>query len=77
MYIWVIKRDQQKVGYDENAGHVIVAETEERVRAVAAEAAKDEGSAVWLSGSFSWMFCLGEADPKFIEGVALTSFNAG
>lgn len=76
MKIWSIKRDENAVEHDENIGHVIIAETEDRVRAVAAEASEDEGDAVWLTSFSSWVTCLGEADPKFTEGIIQTSFNA-
>lgn len=74
MYIYRVIVDYQ--GYDTNDGHVIVAHNKAEAVSMAADAARDEGSTVWLKESH--IIRLGKADKVFkFPEILLTSFRAG
>jgi len=74
--LWRITRDSANVDDDENAGFVIAAETEDRVREIASKRASDEGPAVWLASMTAFVTRIGEAAPGIPEGIILIDFNA-
>lgn len=75
MYIYRVIVDYQ--GYDTNDGHVIVAHNKAEAVSMAANAARDKGSTVWLIKE-SDTIRLGKADKVFkFPEILLTSFNAG
>jgi hypothetical protein len=47
LYLWLLERVRGDVDYDEVAGFLIRAYSEDTARSIAAAAAKDEGSATW------------------------------
>lgn len=69
MKLWLITRTDY--GYDEYDAFVIRADSEHRVREIAAEKAADEGAATWLNAAVKEISEHGE------EGIVLDSFNAG
>jgi hypothetical protein len=71
MKIWLLSRID-KVGWDEYAGKVIVAETAKRAREIANERVGDE-SEIWDNPEF--VSCI-EVD-NTVEGVVLDDFKAG
>lgn len=74
MKLWLLER-LGRVGYDENVGHVIAADTEEEARQLANAEAKDEGG-IWKSDAAVSCVEIGETDRSWPH-IVLRSFNAG
>lgn len=77
MKLWLIKRREDDVGYDEYDAKVIAAPDEAAVRRLASLKTGDEGNSAWLEPTYSMVTEIGLAlDPEH-EQVILESFNAG
>ena len=75
MQIWLIERDED-IGYDEWDAKVVVAETEQAARELAALDTADEGKTVWFDQSRCVATVIGTADDPSPR-VILGSLNAG
>lgn len=76
MNLWKIERTDP-VHYDETAGAVIAAETEQRARKIAHdELVGDQDPNVWFAPTteVTW---IGVALPEMGSGIILTDFRAG
>ena len=73
MHLWILTRIHRQPAYDVFNGHVIRAESEERARQMANQAAVDEGR-IWLDPEKSLCSELTAYGP---EGIMLSDFNAG
>ena len=71
MKIYLLRR-KDNIGYDEYDSKVIVADSEQRARKLANEFVGDEGT-IWDNPKF--VTC--EEVDNTLEGVLITSFNAG
>ena len=72
MKIYVINR--VATAYDENVGHVIVANSRKEVRALAEKSARDEEPSAWRAADIK---CLGKYGKKAKKAfIVLTEFNA-
>lgn len=74
MDIWVLETIHCAIRYDTAEGHVVVAETEEEARRIAADNCGDEGRQEWLSEERST--CV-KVDTRSGSRLILRSFNAG
>lgn len=76
MKIYLIKNEgHTRKSWDENAGHVIAANTEEEVRDIAKIAARGEGPEVWDAATVTMV---GEYTGTKVEPfIILTDFHAG
>lgn len=78
MNLWSITRNEDSVGYDESAGHVIAARGEADARRIAATAAGDEGEGPWFDELRSAVVLLGEAAVGVTDpGIVLSDFRSG
>lgn len=75
MKLWLLNRTDN-IGYDEYAGYVIAAETENEARLIAAVNHADEGSEVWEGQLTCTAECIADATNRE-AGIILESFNAG
>lgn len=73
MKLYLLKRIGH-VRYDENAGFVIRAETEQRARTLASMESADEGAECWLNPEKS---TCSEIEVEGSEEIIITDFNAG
>lgn len=62
MNIYAIKRPFDEVNYDEQAGVVVVAQTEQAAREIAAMRPGDEGTKAWLNPTESECSLIGQSD---------------
>jgi hypothetical protein len=73
--LWLLERPDSEVGYDENVGFVVRAETEKAARAFVAKIKSgDEHCDVWLRSGYSDCTEIPIDGP---EALILNSFNAG
>lgn len=75
MNIYLLKRDDEQIGYDEADSFVVAALGVRAARELAAKDAGDEGDEAWLEAGRSTCRKLGEGSVK--AGVVVRSFNAG
>lgn len=74
--IWHLARPAEHIQWDEAIGFVLVAETEDTARTLAASNAMFEGSTVWLTPTLSACIPIGIAnDPT--PRVILRSYHPG
>lgn len=73
MNTYVLKRNEDKVGWDEAAGFVVNADTENQARLYASEQAGDEGPDVWLDPGLSACTMLSNTPAR---GVVLRDYRA-
>lgn len=74
--LWKLERTGG-VGYDENAGFIVAASTEESARDIAGRAAADEGSSTWWDTRLSSCVLIGAATDDLPSGVVQSNFRAG
>lgn len=80
MKLWILKRDLKEIGYDEAAGFVVRAESEEKARRIVAEAEYpkdgpgDEGGKFWLDRGLT---SCDELPTEGAPDIILRDFNAG
>lgn len=78
MFIYTIQRNQnEKFGYDEAFGFVVIAENEGRARLLAGREAGDEGALAWVDTLRSDAELIGTATKGAKSGVVLRDFHAG
>ncbi len=75
MNLWLIERSD-KHGWDEYLGFVICADSEARVRELAAAKHADEGAVTWTDEGKSKVRYIGKPADGLVEGIVLESFNA-
>ena len=74
MKLWHVYKTEGQFGYDCSHAFAIRAETAVKARLLAAEAAGDEGPAVWLDAEKT---TCNELTPDGISAVIVHDFNAG
>ena len=82
MNIYHVYRDDEDVDWDEHAGFVIVADSEEEARAIAHEIAQKHASSWqknqnWMDSNFAHCCLVGQACLVIKRGVILECYNAG
>lgn len=77
MFIYQIVRDDSEVGWDEYAGFVIVAESEEKARAIAQEQEGVLRGYDWKNHEFASCNLIGQACLGIGEGVILEDYKRG
>lgn len=75
MNIYLIKRIDE-IGYDENAGHVVLANSIKEARLLASRRTGDEGSKIWLDALRTKITKVGTTDYK-TQRIILSDFRAG
>ena len=73
MSLWLVKRPDGRVGYDEFDAFVVRASTPDQAKAWAATKAADEGREAWLAADVIVEAVLSKGK----DGIILGSFNAG
>jgi hypothetical protein len=77
-YLWMIERKAGTKGYDENVSCIVVASTEEEVRAIAARNAADEGEGPWHSPeTLVTQLGIAHEDVGVTIPIVMISYNAG
>lgn len=78
MIIFKLERSSvDEVDYDEVAGFVVVAKSEQAARQFAMQERGDEAGACWLSSKNSTCKRIGVASRRSDEGVILRDYRAG
>jgi hypothetical protein len=74
MPLYLLKRDDSWIGYDEYVGFVVRAESEEQAREIVSKTNGQEGGKTWLDASKASCDLIDQAGSP---GIILDSFNAG
>lgn len=72
LFLWVI--DRTNADYDEDAGHVIAAETEAQVRDFASRASSEAAAVAWMRPDESNVRKIGTALPSIDAGIVFTDY---